>query len=357
MALIRDDVQHTIDVHDARVPAASSLLDPQLASSTPADRGVFVELLDKHDQVLQRMRFETLPITLGSSYRCDCVLDTEEPSDTVVHVARNESGALYVEGDSKFWAPGGATLLWPVDPDRAFVVAGQRVRIRTRDYVPARRAATPDAIRRLSGWTVLFAVALVLATTAFQGWLIDIDQSRPAQYVTGAMVMFGALSIWAGIWALVSKLTSRSTHFLAHLSLVSLGSVLLTAAEFAVDSAAYAFDLRALAQFAYVIAAVGAGALVFAHARLIVRTRVSSAAIAGIAFAAAIVTIQATGYFNARSSLASSATLNEVRPPGWKLVDGMSIEQFQTEVGGLEAAVEALKAEKPEGADVGQYGE
>lgn len=356
MALIQEEVQHRVDMstlEDMTTPARD---EPQLVTAA-RDAGVFVEVLDKHDQVSQRARFDALPVTIGNHYRCDHILDTDGSAHQSVVVERDDADRLRVRATKPFWAPGGMTTDWLVDPERAFIVAGERIRIRTRDYVAQNRRVSSDLIRRLSGWAVLVTLAGAVGLGAFQAWLIDIDGLRTSQYVTAAFAVVGMLSLWAGVWAIVSKLTGKSTHFLAHLSLAAIGMIVSVILEFGYDSLTYAFDLKTLWQYGNIVVWASLGALVWAHARLIVRTRAVSALIAGFVVAGSVLAIEWTSSFNARNSFAQSSTLNEVRPPAWRIASGVSLDSFQKSTARLESATEALKSEKPEGMDMPQYGE
>jgi hypothetical protein len=357
MEVDAEKVQHTISTDIDHVTVSG---EPKIGDESPIDPGAFVEVLDKHDNVLHRARYEHLPITIGNSYRCDHVLDSEEAKAQSVTLLRDEGGTLVVRGSAanqKFWAPGGMTTEWIVDPDRAFMLAGERIRIRTRNYAPTRASAPNSAIRWLGGWMTLVAVAAALGITALQGWLGDIDGDRLSRYVTGALGIFGAIAIWSGIWALVSRLNGKSSHFLAHLSLASLGVVVISLIDFAFDSAIFAFGLSAIGRYGYALFALCLGALVWCHTRYVVRARAGVAATTAIAVAVAMFASQATTFFNLRGGLASSLTMSEMRPPSWRLVEGSSIETFFAGSAELQKKAEDSKLEKPEGIDFGAYGE
>jgi hypothetical protein len=200
-------------------------------------------------------------------------------------------------------------------------------------------------------------VAAALCITALQAWLADIDGDRLSGYVTGALGVFGMISLWAGVWAVVSRLNGKSSHFFAHLSLASLAVVALWFVDFAFDSAAYSLNLSLLYRYGYVLFAVCIGVLVWCHTRYIVRTRVGSAITTAIAFGIAVFAMQATSYYTQRGGLAAGLTMNEIRPPGWRIANGSSIEEFFANSASLEKRAEESKAEKPEGIDYGAYGE
>jgi hypothetical protein len=352
-----EEVVHVVTPHDAQVTISG---EPKVSDAPARDEGAFVEMLDKHDSVLQRIRFDRLPIAIGNNYRCDHIVDSEEGVATQsVTLEHDASGLLVVRANSntRFWAPGGMTREWTVHPDRAFIVAGERIRVRTRDWAPTRRVNGSSAIAWLGGWMTLIAVASALAVTALQGWIADIDGDRLSSYITGALGVFGLISIWAGLWAVVSRLNGKSSHFLAHLSLTALAVVTISAIDFLLDSFAYGLNLPWLSRYGYIVFAVCIAALVWFHTRYIVRTRTSSAAVTAFAIGLAVFAMQATTFYNLRGNLASTLTMNEMRPPAWRWVDGSSVEAFFVNSAKLEKLAEDSKPEKPEGFDFSQYGD
>jgi hypothetical protein len=352
-----EEIVHVVSPDAAQITVSG---EPTIAEQTTLDQGVFVEVLDKHDNVVHRARYEALPIVIGNNYRCDHIVDGVDGETGVtqqVKIVRDEQGLLRAQSPMRFWAPGGMTLDWPIDPDRAFLVAGERVRIRTRDYAPSRNAQSLDTIRRLGGWTSLASVFAALAYTALMGWVGDIEGESVSKYVMGALATFGLLAIWAGIWAIVSRLNAKSSHFLAHLSLAGLAAVAIGLIDFAFDSAAFAFDLSTLQRYSYVLFAICIAVLVWCHTRYIVRTRFTSALVAAFSFGLAVFAMQATSNYTLRGSLATGLTMNEMRPPAWRLSSGASIEEFLSSAAALEKQAEASKPEKPEGIDFSQYGE
>jgi hypothetical protein len=354
-----EEVIHVVTPHDAQVTISG---EPKITDEIARDQGAFIEMLDKHDSVLQRIRFDRLPITIGNSYRCDHIVDGEDGvASQSVTLDHDPAGLLVVRvaenADAKFWAPGGMTREWTVDPDRAFIVAGERIRVRTRDYAASRRASAGSAIAWLGGWMTLIAVALALGVTALQGWIADIDGDRLANYVTGALGVFGLISIWSGIWAVVSRLNGKSSHFLAHLSLTALAVVAISTVDFLFDSLAYGLNLPWFSRYGYVVFALCIAILVWCHTRYVVRTRTSSAVVTAFAIGLAVFAMQATTFYNLRGNLASSLTMNEMRPPAWRLANGSGVEEFFTNSAKLEKLAEDSKPEKPEGFDFSQYGE
>lgn len=323
-----------------------------------ADDVVFLELLDKHDGLVERNRFERLPLTLGSAYDNDYIVDAESTKDRrlpAVSLVRGADGALMLtaaDGAPDFWAPGGLTRAWRVDPEQSFIVGGHRMRIRTRAYVPHSRAVPTQVLPALGRWAWLWSVALAIMGMLAMTWLTDIDGERGAAYITSALVMLGVLFIWSGVWALVSRLTGRASHFLAHLSLAALASVALVVLDYGFDTAAFAFNLPSIQRYDYALIGLIAGVLVWCHSRLVARLRLRTAIVSAVLFGGALFGIQALTAYTTRGNIASTQTLTELRPPALRVAGGSTVEGFFSDAGALKERAESSRPEKPEGFDL-----
>lgn len=331
-------------------------------SSSPAataapDDVVFLELLDKHDGLVERNRFENLPLTLGSAYDNDYIVDAEATKDRrqlALSVVRGADGALLLkaaDGAPDFWAPGGLTRSWRVDPDQSFIVGGHRMRVRTRAYVPHPRALPTQVLPALGRWAWLWTVPLALVCMLAVTWLADIDGERSAAYITSALVMLGVLSTWSGVWALVSRLTGRASHFLAHLSLAALAAVALTVLDYLFDTAAFSFNLPSIQRYDYALVGLTVAVVVWCHSRLVARLRLRTAVVSAVLLGGALFGIQALTAYTSRGNIASTQTLTELRPPALRIARGTTVESFFADTEALKARAESSRPEKPEGFD------
>ena len=327
------------------------------------DDVVFVELLDKHDGLVERHRFDRLPLTLGSAYDRDYIVDAEASKDrrpVAATLGRSADGALTLTTDNgagEFWAPGGLTRLWRIDPDQSFILGGHRMRVRTRGYVPHARALPTQVLPALGRWAWLWGCLLALICTSAVTWLGDIDGERNTAYITSALVTLGVLCIWSGIWALVSRLTGRASHFLAHLSLASLAAVSLLTLDYVFDTAAFAFNLPSIQRYDYALVGMIAGVLVWCHARLVARLRARTAVMSALLLGGALFGIQALTAYTTRGNIANTQTLTELRPPALRVAKGVSVPDFFTDAEALKARAESSRPEKPEGFDFSGGGE
>lgn len=324
-----------------------------------ADDVVFLELLDKHDGLIERNRFEHLPLTLGSAYDNDYIIDAEASKDRrplKLSLAHGADGALLLtaaDAAPDFWAPGGLTRSWRVDPDQSFIAGGHRMRIRTRAYVPHARTAPAQVLPLLGRWAWLWTVALAIVCMLAVTWLADIDGERNAAYITSALVMLGVLSVWSGVWALVSRLTGRASHFLAHLSLAALAAVALILLDYLFDTAAFAFNLPSIQRYDYALVGLIAGVLVWGHSRLVARLRPRTAVVSAVLLGGALFGIQALTAYTTRGNIASTQTLTELRPPALRIARGSTVDGFFSDAAALKERAESSRPEKPEGFDLG----
>lgn len=333
----------------------------EIAPLTPSDDVVYLELLDKHDGLVARHRFDHLPVTLGAAYDNDHIVDVEPSNQrrpVAASIARSADGLLMViatDGASDISVSGDKTRLWRVDPDQVFLLGGQRFRVRTRSYEGSLQAmsSASTVLPGLGRGAVLWALPLALACGAFTTWLVDIDGQVPTAYVSVALVTLGMLSVWSGLWALLSRLTGHAGHFLAHLSLAALAVVAVIVLDYGFDTAAFAFSLPMIQRYDYALLGVIVGVLVWCHARLVNRLHARTAMATALAVGGTVLAFQALPAYTARGSLASTATLTELRPPALRVANAVSTERFFADNQALKAKTELSRAEKPDGFDSG----
>jgi hypothetical protein len=326
-----------------------------------ANDTVFIEVLDKHDGVLQRQRFTTLPISIGTAYRNDFILDTDEDdsaTDVALRLERADDGALELvatEDSVKFWAPGGMTRRWRVDADHAVSAAGARLRIRTLAYAPAtgaKRSASTSRLR-LGRWAWLWSLLLVMASFFALAWISDIDGGKVANYLSSGLGILVMIVIWASVWALVSRLTGRASHFLTHLAVGALAFVALSVVDYALDTAGYAFNMSSLQRYGYLLIGVTFGVAAWVHGRHVARVGRTTAAITAVLIGLVLFATQAVGYYTLRGNIASAQTMTELRPPALRIAKGSALDGFFTDAETLKEKSEQSRSEKPDGGDFG----
>jgi hypothetical protein len=340
--------------------------DPNARESSVHDRGVFIEVLDKHDSIIARHRYEQLPVTIGSAYRSDFIVDLDAPWDRALKpislvVGRDESGDLSMfaqDGSIEFWAPGGMTRRWAVDAEASVSVAGQRLRLRTRDYIPSAssiHARSTGGVSKLLRRAWIWALPAAVAVFAGMTWQSDIDGTKGVAYLSAGLGLAMALLIWSGLWALISRVTGRSSHFLTHVGIAAMAFVALSVFDHVFDTAAFSFNLPALQRYDYALIGVVMGLAVWCHGHLVAKIKNVTAIITAVLAGGALFASQAAGFYAWRGNIASSQTLSQLRPPALRAAKGTNTEAFFDAATSLQERAEKSKPEKPDGIDTSAY--
>ena len=193
------------------------------------ERVIFVEVLGCRGDVVQRVRLERLPATIGRGYECDVIVGDPLVEAQHARLGVDEQGRVVLEdlGSVNGLFADGARR-----PSARVVVEGvTTARIgRTLLRVVPQGASVPAAIRdtetgdRLSAllaaprWSG--AVLVVgFAVTVFVIWLGSFER-RAASVAGGEALSLVLLSaLWAGFWAAVGRANVQRFSFWPHLAL------------------------------------------------------------------------------------------------------------------------------------------
>jgi hypothetical protein len=194
---------------------------------------LILEVLDaRSGGVRTRLRIESLPFTLGRALDNDLILD--DPYVDPHHARIADAGELGAVLEDL----GSLNGIVPTDADRrlARVPArpGTEVRIgrtllRFRDtaepvppalpYNPAGPAGNARWLSTTRGRAAISTLA-VLAVAATL-WLGSYERNAASDVFGGVLAFFVLASIWAGIWAVASRIVVHRFHFLGHFAVVS----------------------------------------------------------------------------------------------------------------------------------------
>jgi FHA domain len=182
-----------------------------------------VEVLDRRGRVSERVRLTRFPAFVGRAYTNDVVLEDRFVSPRHGAISVTETGevtfddlgslnGVTVLDGARFRV--GETVLRLVDAEAPVAPA---------ELLPADEGGFLHALRdaRLA-LGILLASLLVFALDAYLG----------AYYDTGAMPIasqallgFGALGLWSGIWAFANRLLTHRFDYLRHLSCACIAAI------------------------------------------------------------------------------------------------------------------------------------
>jgi hypothetical protein len=202
---------------------------------------LILEVLDARSAAVQtRLRLANLPLTLGRGYGNDIILDDPYVDARHARIAIDDSGNPILEDLGS--VNGLALPDNAVRRTRVTLRAGAEVRIgrttlRIRDSDEPVPAALPDHHKRswsaspvtratTSLWVRLGVPLAATGAVALYTWLQSYEPSSVSDTLTGAVVflVFGAL--WAGIWAIASRVVTHRFVFLEHLAVVSAATLI-----------------------------------------------------------------------------------------------------------------------------------
>jgi hypothetical protein len=257
-----------------------------MASSTEGGRRddaplALIERLDRDGHVLQSTPVYRWPFVIGRAFDTDLVLD--DPHVAPIHVLLDEvGGAVQLSvGQTINGAMVGARHLQAgqrteLDVAQTWRVGDTRLRVRRASdplapELPLARhlalSATTPAVglgKSLIPW--LLAVLLVLLG---QQWL-DNDPGTPASsYLSLTLTMLTAVSLWAMLWALGSKLFQGRLDYLLHLGLALRYSLIWMLAATALPLLAFISGWPILSRVADAVGMLVMCALMWAHLSLI----------------------------------------------------------------------------------------
>lgn len=314
------------------------------------DEVIFVEVLGRAGDVVQRHPVARLPATLGRAYDNDVILDDPYVAPHHLRLERDESGELaLVDLDSR----NGLFALDPTTrvaraaprPDARFRIGHTQLRIRPRSYaVAAEReaAARRPWFRRPAMLVGLYAAAL--ACVLLYGFASTTERLEPLKLAMPAVWATLAACVWSAGWAFAGKAMAGRGNFLAHTSIVWAALVLLLGAATVSGYAAFAFSSSAIDDATIVpIAVVIAGAL-FGHLTLVSRLPRRTLALAAGGIVLALFGALSLAEYASKSDQPSRmAFLKEIKSPAVRLVPGASPEAFFAAAKDLKPKVDALR--------------
>ncbi len=235
---------------------------------------MLVEQVGPHGHVLLRQRFEGAgtECVVGRDLGCDIVLDDEHSAPRHALLTLLEDGRVQVRdlGTRNGIRIDGRRI--PVDAglvlERGEIVVGRtRLRIRTRhSQAGPERVFRRDFLRRHRTLLASAGVAVCIAFGVFLQWL-QAPASLPPRAATAALVVLAALAVWAGLWALTTKLNQGSWHLRVHVAIASIGAALGAGSYWLAGLVAFATQWAVLARLGVAIVGGLAMVAIYLHLR------------------------------------------------------------------------------------------
>jgi hypothetical protein len=308
----------------------------------------FVEIVDRHKDVLARHPVYRWPVKIGRGYQADVLVD--DPFIAPIHVA------IALAGEERFTvsdlgsfngfsltASGKRLDTAEVGADDLVRIGHTQIRIRTPFYaVPAERALQATALHRRPAAFMVMA-ALVVALFLWNAWIMTSDDDDKYVILLSTIGVITVIVIWISIWSVVSSAIGRRPNFAAHGFVACAGVIALVAASSFFDYLAFGFDMGWLQYVAFVVVAAILAYIVYRHLLLNSRATRKTLVLAGTGIS--LMVCGAIFAINLAIDLAQEGNqhYNEsIKAPPFLFVSGASPAAFFSDAEVLKRKVDAM---------------
>lgn len=330
---------------------------------------LWVEVLARNGEVVERHRVQDLPVRVGRGYDNDIVVDDPyvaphhltiglesagdgTPALLVARDAGSQNG-VFVEGRRPGWSLAsrrGRAQRQPrvtLAPDTVLRIGHTLLRVRqAEEPVPAELVDTTS-----HGWEGalpgLVAVAAIVMVTALATWIGDAEDKELLQYIMAVLGYVGGALVWATFWSILNRIFGGRVRFGRHLFIAACGVVAGACWRELAETLAFAFSWETLSRFDSLGDLAVVGGVVYHHI-LTVRPQARSfarGAASGLTVVAAAVALAQSQVSHHR--LADELYLTSLKPPALRVSRDVPSAAFFASTGAARAAVDRARAESP----------
>ena len=310
---------------------------------------MFLEVLGRHGDVVQRIELDRLPATVGRAYDNDVVLDD---AYVAAHHLRIERTAA---GDLRAVDLGSRNGLYTLSPtkrvtealltsDRRVRIGHSQLRVRPRSY-----DVGPEIEDVSHSWTRRPA-ALAAVVSAFIGielwnYYISSFEKFEAAKLLGPMLAIVLFSIlWSGGWAIVGRLNTGRANFPAQATITWLALTAASVAEGLSGYLAFALSAPIFVELAPLWRRPSSPALSTTASSSSRRRAPHELALAACLVAAlGVGSVWMIQHADAEERLVRLNHLEELKAPIFRLVPGRSSESFFAGAPALKERVDRLR--------------
>lgn len=312
----------------------------------------FVEVVDRHNDVLERHPVYRWPATIGRGYQADVIVD--DPFVAPVHLSIEPIGEERFTL-SDLGSLNGISLraseqrvdAAEVGPDDLVRLGRTQVRIRTPSYaVPQERPLRAIAIYRRPA---AFMVMAVLTTALFlwNAWIMTSDDNNKYAMLFPTLALMIGLAVWISMWSFVSSAVGRRPNFAAHGFVACAGVIALAASESFFDYISFGLDAGWLQYMGGVATAAILAYIVYRHLRL--NSRATHRNLVLTSTGIAVVLCGAVAGLNLVVDMSQDGNQrynDSIKAPAFLFVPGTSPNTFISDAEALKLSVDAMAKRK-----------
>jgi hypothetical protein len=191
----------------------------------------FIEILDGKGAVIERIPVDSLPIKVGRAYANDVILNDPYVCPLHLAIGPDEQGRLIARDLSSVNGLRGdngeeRVSSLEIHSGSQFHVGHTRLRYCSVDHPLSPTLVDRDGgkSRLRSPYVAAAAVAAIFTLLCLDAYLTTVDRATVAAIVTEPLTTFAMLLVWAGLWALASRIIVSRFHFPEH-AVVACGAI------------------------------------------------------------------------------------------------------------------------------------
>ncbi len=313
---------------------------------------------DRAHEVVLRQRFQG-SATIGRGYSNDVVLDDPLVAADHLRISEDEGGHLWVEdlgtvnGSIANIGSGGQEAITRllIAEEANLTVGHTRLRIRTAAYrVPAETPASatkaePSTHNELA--TVLVWLAALISIGVLITWLAETGERKFSVYVMPVLMLPLIDLVWAGSWAMVTRIVTSRWQFYRHAVIVLSAEIAFYLADKLARFSEYSFAWPDASRYETPLLWIMFAAVCFFHLRLVVPRR--PRLIGAIVTALAMLAIVTQGMLKAESEkqYAMVKGVSTLMPPYLRLRAPRTADAFFSEAARLQPDLEIERKKEP----------
>jgi pSer/pThr/pTyr-binding forkhead associated (FHA) protein len=318
---------------------------------------MWVEVLSRHRDIAARFRIDTAEARIGRGYDNDVIIDDPYVAARHLRVFRDEAGQLVAEdlgSTNGTFLDGDRTRLARivVDGERPVRIGKTHLRIRESHHeVERERMAAPER-PTLPVAAVAALGASLLGVSALQIWLAQTGEQRASSYLAPLLGVVAMVLVWAGIWALMSRIFSGSSHLLRNLLITLAGGLAFSVYHELARLLAFSWTWSAASTYQYVAGWSILAAVCFLHLREVGRTRLKLKGAVVVALLIVAIAFQTLQRSEAFSDDGRQYSVHQLLPPALRAVQLTEQSAFFGEIANLKTRLDSdrLQAKPSEAA-------
>ena len=169
-----------------------------IKNQIPMAAPYFVELLDRHEQVKTRYRFEKLPINIGRAYANDLILDDANVANyhAIVESAGNGELRLRELGSQQGLVHLGKRISeLAVDGHSAVKLGNTQIRIRSASYVEAKQPAKKASLMFDGILPGISGLVMIIISSLVSVWLATADKFSMVSFLFALSMALGVVML------------------------------------------------------------------------------------------------------------------------------------------------------------------